>query len=53
MINFSKVDVTDEKQVELLFSKIEHIDGIVNCSYPRNKNYGTKFNNKKVRFRLC
>ncbi len=46
-VDFLPIDITSEKSVEDLFNfftdrKLK-IDGIVNNAYPRNKNYGRKF----------
>ena len=38
-----KLDLTNEISVRKLFDNIEHIDGAVNCTYPKNKQYGKKF----------
>lgn len=40
---FYEIDVTNTKSVKKLFGEIDELSGAVNCSYPRNKNYGTKF----------
>lgn len=37
------LDVTNEAAVKALFAREQRIDGAVNCAYPRNKRYGTKF----------
>ncbi|USU14155.1 oxidoreductase (plasmid) [Sphingomonadaceae bacterium OTU29THOMA1] len=41
------VDITDTSSVEAVISKVVerygHIDGIVNSAYPRNRNYGRRF----------
>jgi NAD(P)-dependent dehydrogenase (short-subunit alcohol dehydrogenase family) len=37
------IDVTDESQISSLFKDLGHLDGVVNCSYPKNKNYGASF----------
>lgn len=34
-------DITSEIDVEQLFNQYPDIDGIVNCAYPRNSQYGT------------
>lgn len=34
-------DITSETDVEQLLSRYPDIDGIVNCAYPRNNQYGT------------
>lgn len=38
-----RIDIRDEDSIERIFENHQLIDGIVNCVYPRNKNYGTKF----------
>ena len=38
-----ELDVTNEAQVKLFFEKQYGLTGAVNCSYPRNKKYGTHF----------
>lgn len=40
---FESLDITKTKSVEELFDKYDHIDGAVNCTYPRNKAYGAHF----------
>jgi len=35
-------DITSEDELSQLFEKYPEIDGVVNCAYPRNKQYGTK-----------
>lgn len=42
-IEFRQVDITDEMSVKDFFNEIEHIDGAVNATYPRNKQYGAHF----------
>lgn len=46
-IFFQKCDTTNEKQIGLLFKRVlkrhKRIDALVNSAYPRNKNYGKKF----------
>lgn len=37
------LDVTNENAVKKFFSALSHIDGVVNATYPRNKNYGAHF----------
>ncbi|CRM59994.1 Pyridoxal 4-dehydrogenase [Pseudomonas sp. 24 E 1] len=37
------LDLNDASSVGALFASISGIDGAVNCSYPRNKRYGSKF----------
>ena len=38
-----KIDITNKESVKAIFNEIEDLDGAVNCSYPRNKNYGASF----------
>ena len=38
-IELRSIDVTDESQISSLFKDLAHLDGVVNCSYPKNKNY--------------
>jgi len=44
---FVETDVTDEASVESLFESVlaeeGSLDGLVNCSYPRNENYGRRY----------
>lgn len=44
---FVETDVTDEDSVEALFETVlaeyGRLDGLVNCSYPRNANYGRRY----------
>lgn len=44
---FVETDVTDEASVESLFETVlaetGSLDGLVNCSYPRNENYGRRY----------
>lgn len=37
------LDLNDASSVGALFASISGIDGAVNCSYPRNKRYGSNF----------
>jgi len=50
LINF-KLDITDKKSIENFFKMISKkkilIHSFVNCSYPRTKDWGTKFENLK------
>lgn len=45
--NFYRVDITDIKSIRelirIILDKFEKIDALVNNAYPRNKNYGRKF----------
>jgi len=40
---FKTLDVTSEKDVTQFFLTADDVDGVVNCSYPRNKTYGKGF----------
>ena len=46
-LHFTTIDITDEKSVAIMFedmaSKHGSIDAVVNCAYPRNANYGARF----------
>lgn len=42
-LELAELDVTSEKEVKSFFDELNYLDGAVNCSYPRNKNYGAKF----------
>lgn len=42
---FSELDITNEKSVKNLFSQFQQLDGAINTTYPRNKNYGQHFFN--------
>ena len=46
-IEFIKVDITSKNSIQgmikIILSKHERIDALVNNAYPRNKNYGRKF----------
>lgn len=37
------LNLTDSSQVTDFFLEVNNLDGVVNCSYPRNKNYGRHF----------
>jgi len=43
VLTFEQLDVTNELQVKSFFDNIAGIDGVVNCTYPRNQNYGAHF----------
>lgn len=36
-------DITNEMQTKDFFNEVKLLDGAVNCSYPRSKNYGAPF----------
>jgi NAD(P)-dependent dehydrogenase (short-subunit alcohol dehydrogenase family) len=38
-----QIDLADKKAVVEMFEQIDGLSGAVNCSYPRNKNYGKHF----------
>lgn len=42
-IGFITADLTDEAAVIKTFESLKGLDGAVNCSYPRNANYGRSF----------
>lgn len=42
-IETHQLDLSNKNNVVDVFSKLEGITGAVNCSYPRNKNYGNHF----------
>ncbi|MBQ0372980.1 MULTISPECIES: oxidoreductase [Providencia] len=42
-IIFSELDITNEISVKNLFSQYQQLDGAINTTYPRNKNYGKHF----------
>lgn len=50
--NFLRVDVTDEdsvlEMVETVLEQYGRIDTFVNCSYPRNENYGRRYEDVTV-----
>ena len=37
------LDLNDVASVDALFASLDDLDGAVNCSYPRNKRYGARF----------
>ncbi|WP_417448335.1 oxidoreductase [Idiomarina abyssalis] len=43
LIKLLALDITNEDNVKSLFSDGSHIDGAVNSTYPRNKDYGAHF----------
>mgnify|MGYP005991540017 CR=1 FL=1 len=49
--NLFKLDVKNEKNIEIFFDKIKKkynkIDCLVHCAYPRTKDWGTRFENLK------
>lgn len=42
-LDLFELDLNDEPAVKELFGGFTHLDGAVNCSYPRNKQYGAPF----------
>ncbi len=46
-VDFVKLDISSkasiDEMVTYLVNKYKRIDALVNCAYPRNKNYGAKF----------
>ena len=42
-LTMNEIDITNRKDVQSLWAQLEGIDGAVNCTYPRTKNYGAKF----------
>ncbi|QOL27086.1 SDR family oxidoreductase [Thalassotalea sp. LPB0316] len=42
-VEIRQLDVTNEQQVIAFFDSIEVLDGAVNCTYPRNQQYGAHF----------
>ncbi len=43
LVEFCKFDIANLEDVKKIFSEESCIDGAVNCTYPRNKNYGAHF----------
>ncbi|NVK42157.1 MAG: SDR family oxidoreductase [Oceanospirillaceae bacterium] len=42
-VKLVSLDVNDENSVRNFFYEVDGIDGVVNCSYPRNEQYGASF----------
>lgn len=42
-LSFAEINITNEESVKNFFSKELDVDGAVNATYPRNKNYGAHF----------
>lgn len=42
-VEFRELDLTSEDEIKFFFENLEFIDGVVNCTYPRNSNYGNHF----------
>ncbi len=42
-LSCAPLDITNAQQVIDFFSNLNELDGLVNCTYPRNKNYGRDF----------
>lgn len=47
-LSLQSLDITNEASVKDFFTTAEHLDGAVNCTYPRNQNYGTHFLDVKL-----
>jgi NAD(P)-dependent dehydrogenase (short-subunit alcohol dehydrogenase family) len=41
-IELHQVDLNDIRSIEAIFTRTDRLTGAVNCSYPRNENYGAK-----------
>lgn len=48
-LSLIKLDVTIQSELSEFFSQTINLDGAVNCSYPRNKNYGANFSKLKIK----
>lgn len=48
LVESRQLDLSDNDAVISMFDALEGIDGAVNCSYPRNKNYGRHFFDVKI-----
>lgn len=42
-LQLAQLDITDEASVKAFFDQVEHLDGAVNTTYPRNTSYGAHF----------
>lgn len=42
-LHFYDVDITNDNELKEFFNNVHDIDGVVNCSYPRNQSYGREF----------
>ena len=42
-LDFIELDITNKESITAIFEKYSVIDGAVNTTYPRNKNYGAHF----------
>ena len=47
-ISLMQLDINNEAEVVDFFERAEALDGAVNCTYPRNKNYGAHFFNVRL-----
>jgi NAD(P)-dependent dehydrogenase (short-subunit alcohol dehydrogenase family) len=47
-LQLMKGDITDEKSVKNVFNEHPNLDGLVNCTYPRNEAYGASFLEVKI-----
>ncbi len=43
LLTLVSLDITNEVQVKQFFNEVDHLDGAVNATYPRNKAYGNRF----------
>ena len=42
-VSVIKLDLTKKQEVEAFFQELGSVDGLINCSYPRNTKYGQHF----------
>ena len=42
-LTLAPLDITDEESVKTFFGAISNLQGVVNCAYPRNSEYGKAF----------
>ena len=42
-LTIASLDITNEQDVKTFFKSQDHLDGAVNCAYPRNSSYGAHF----------
>jgi len=47
-LELKQIDLTNKESMVSLFGSIEDLTGAVNCSYPRNKNYGRHFHHVTI-----
>ena len=50
---FEKVDISDSTSVAALAKKVGAVDGVVNASYPKTKNFGKPFKDAEVEHMLA